>query len=103
VADLLVRAEGQRRLVDLQRRELRAHHLQQLHVDDELLEAGDEPALEPAGAVHHPVDAGEEGRHQGHQRLVPGLRIGHHPPGVLRHAARLNREGPFNETVGGRQ
>ena len=49
----------------------------QLDVDDELLEAGDQAALEPAGGVHHPVGAGQERRQHRHQRLVAGLRVGH--------------------------
>src|SRR5580693_9761359 len=75
VADLLVRAEGQRCLVDLQRREFHPQHAQQLDVDDELLVARDQPALEPAGRVHDPVRAGEKRRQQRHQRLVRRLGV----------------------------
>jgi hypothetical protein len=75
-SDLLVCSERQRLLVDLQRRELGMHHLQQLDVDDVLLEARDQAALEPAGRVHHPVGPGQEGRHQRHQRLVARLGVG---------------------------
>src|SRR5579871_2530614 len=45
-ADLLVRAEREARLVDLERREGVAQLAQELDVDDELLVAGDEAALE---------------------------------------------------------
>jgi len=76
VPDLDVRVEGERPLVDLQRGELVLQHLHQLDVDDELLVAGHEPTLEPPGRVHHPVGAGEERRHERHQRLVAGLRVG---------------------------
>jgi hypothetical protein len=76
VTDLLVRAEGQRLLVDLQRRELHPQHLQQLDVDDELLIAADQAALQPAGRVHDEVGTGQEGGQQRHQRLVGGLRVG---------------------------
>jgi len=61
LADLLVGAEGEARLVDLQRRELVLELAQDLDVDDELLVAGDEPGLEPARGVHDEVRAGEEG------------------------------------------
>jgi hypothetical protein len=54
-----VGVEGQRPLVDLERRELGLQHLQDLDVDDELLVAGDQAALEPARGVHHPVGSGE--------------------------------------------
>ncbi len=47
-ADLLVGAEGQALLVDLERRELHLQHAQDLDVDDELLVAGDEARLQPA-------------------------------------------------------
>src|SRR5215217_1030330 len=76
LADLLVRAERQARLVDLQRRELVPQHPQQLDVDDELLVARHEAALEPAGRVHDEVGAGQERRQQRHQRLVGALRVG---------------------------
>src|SRR3954471_23286911 len=59
-ADLLVRAERKRLLVDLERRELVLQHAQQLDVDDELLVARHEPTLEPAGRVHHVVRAGQD-------------------------------------------
>src|ERR1022692_3701646 len=52
VADFLMRAERQRGLIDLQRRELHPQHPQQLDVDDELLVAADEAALQPSGRVH---------------------------------------------------
>ena len=48
---------------------------QQLDVDDELLVAGDEPALEPAGRVHDEVGARQERRQERHQRLVRGLGV----------------------------
>ena len=50
--------------------------LQQLDVDDELLVAADQAALQPAGRVHDEVGAGQERRQQRHQRLVRGLRVG---------------------------
>jgi hypothetical protein len=50
-----VGTEGQRGLVDLERRELDLQHAQDLDVDDELLVARDEAALEPPRAVHDPV------------------------------------------------
>src|SRR5665213_2805957 len=74
-ADLLMRAEGETRLVDLERREHVAQLAQELDVDDELLVAGDQAALEPARRVHHEVGAREEGRQQGHQRLISRLRV----------------------------
>src|SRR5262249_26150046 len=43
--DLLVGAECQALLVDLERRELHLQHAEDLDVDDELLVAGDEPGL----------------------------------------------------------
>src|SRR4051794_36338696 len=73
--DLLVGAEGEARLVDLQRRELVLELAQDLDVDDELLIAGDQARLEPAGGVHHVVRPGQEGREHGHEGLVGGLRV----------------------------
>ena len=73
--DLGVGVEGQRRVVDLERRELVAQLAQELDVDDELLVAGHEPALQPAGRVHDEVRPGEERRQERHQRLVRGLGV----------------------------
>src|SRR3954449_7077292 len=73
--DLLVGPEGEARLVDLQRRELVLELAQDLDVDDELLIAGDQARLEPAGGVHHVVRPRQEGRQHGHERLVRGLRV----------------------------
>ena len=75
-ADLLVGAERERVLVDLERLELVLQHPQDLDVDDVLLVARHEAALEPAGGVHHEVRAGEEGRQHRHQRLVGRLGVG---------------------------
>ena len=72
---LLVRAERQRLLVDLQRRELVPELAQDLDVDDELLVAGHEPGLEPAGRVQHEVGARQEGGQHRHQRLVGRLGV----------------------------
>ena len=76
VADLLVRAEREGLLGDLQRGELHPEHLEQLDVDDELLVAADQAAFQPACRVHDEVGAGQEGRQQRHQRLVRRLGIG---------------------------
>src|SRR5215212_6104454 len=62
MADLLVCAVGEARLVHLERRELLAQRAHDLEVDDELLEAGDEARLQPAGGVHDEVRAGQERR-----------------------------------------
>src|SRR5436305_1173819 len=76
VADLLVGAVRQAGLVDLERRELLLQHAQHLDVDDELLVAGDESGLEPAGGVLDEVRAGQERRQHRVQALVGGLRVG---------------------------
>src|SRR5690242_544572 len=73
LADLLVRRIRERLLVDLQRLERRVQHAQLLDVDDELLVAGDERRLEPAGGVHDEVRAGEERGPERHHRLVARL------------------------------
>ena len=75
MADLFVRAERQRRLVDLQRGELHPQHPQQFDVDDELLVAAHQAALQPPGGVHDEVGAREERGQQRHQRLVGCLRV----------------------------
>ena len=75
MADLLVGAVGQARLVDLERRELLLQHPQDLDVDDELLVAADQPGLQPAGGVHDEVGAGQERRQHRHQRLVGRLGV----------------------------
>src|SRR5690242_17702618 len=76
VADLLVRAEREGLLGDLQRSELDPQLTQQFDVDDELLVAADQAALQPAGRVHDEVGAGQERRQQRHQRLVRRLGVG---------------------------
>src|SRR4051812_27982165 len=50
-ADLRVRRERERALVERDRRELPAQQLQQLDVEHELLEARDEAALQPPGRL----------------------------------------------------
>ena len=62
MADLDVGVEREAVLVDREGRELGAQDAQELDVDDELLEARDEAALEPAGRVQHQVGAREERR-----------------------------------------
>ena len=53
-----------------------AGHPALVGVEDELLVADGEPALEPAGGVEHEVDAGEDRRLEGRGRLVGGLGVG---------------------------
>jgi hypothetical protein len=77
VPDLHVRTVREGFLGDLQRGELHLELAQQLDVDDELLIAADQAALQPAGRVHDEVRAREERGQQRHQRLVGGLRVGH--------------------------
>jgi hypothetical protein len=83
VADLDVRAEGETLLVDRGRGELMQQQIEELAVGRELLEAGDQAALEPAGRLPAHVRAGEEGRLQGVHRLVARL--------VVRERARRER------------
>src|SRR5205823_2015041 len=61
VADLDVRVECERRLVDLDGRELALEEIEELAVRDELLEARHQAALEPAGRLPADVRAREEG------------------------------------------
>jgi hypothetical protein len=68
-------SSAQRRVVDLDRLQVFGHHLQHLGVDDQLLEAGCEPALQPAGRVVHQVGPAHHGTPQRHRALVRGLGI----------------------------
>ena len=52
------------------------HHPALVGVEDELLVADGEAALEPAGRVEDEVDAGEDRRLEGRGALVGGLRVG---------------------------
>ena len=52
------------------------HHSALVGVEDELLVADGEPALEPAGRVEDEVDAGEDRRLERRGRLVGGLGVG---------------------------
>jgi hypothetical protein len=61
VADLLVCAERQRFLGDLQRGELDPQLAQQLDVDDELLVAADQAAFQPAACMTKLVPARKVG------------------------------------------
>jgi hypothetical protein len=49
---------------------------QMIGVHDEFLEAGDQPAFEPAAGMEHEVHAAQQGRIQRVGRLIGGLGIG---------------------------
>src|SRR5439155_4976498 len=53
-----------------------SHHPALVGVDDELLVAHGQPALEPAGSMEDEVHAGEDRRLERRRRLVCGLGIG---------------------------
>ena len=76
MAHLVVGAEGQGRLVNVDRRELGTERAHDVEVDDQLLEAGDEATLQPAARMHHPIGAGEKRGLHGVHALVRGLRVG---------------------------
>ena len=84
VAHLVVRAERQGLLVDVDRGELLEQRLQHVDVDDQLLKRCDEATLEPAAAVHVQIGASEEG----------GLHRIHALPGRLRIRQGARRQRP---------
>ena len=72
---LVVCLEGEGSLIDLERGELLLQRVQELDVDDELLQAGDQARLQPAGRLHHQVRPGQERREHGVEALIGGLRV----------------------------
>src|SRR5581483_2447814 len=75
VADLHVRVEREARVVDGGGGELGEQQDEQLEVRDELLERGDEAALQPAGRLPADVRAREKRSLKRVQGLVPRLEV----------------------------